>query len=417
MNHTAFVREMLDHESFKQRMTYLVATDPYLLTFLPEEERWTRLEAAVREYGTSIDWFWPWHTMKWSLERTKQLVRTLIQDPELAGGFLSGARAESGWLIFWDLQEFLEVMKQAMALAPYDACLKRTWIATAIGDRLVNGDRVTASFMNPIDIDDDPWYGWWCDPDHRAHREFGGKGDAQAVALINEAFTHPGTSLSRFSQLFFDRLGALTHPYTYTDACRLAELLLILPDGAYGQHILQCFVDACPLDKLGMTYRWLITIERLPSRTRLYTLTELMKGRYATDLNLKGGGDTRVRKSWIEPAMWALMLAKGWRFKTLEFHRNKKFDEQSDRAFDAQITLCERGERMVFTFDWRGLQGTGDYHPRRPGPVQTEVMVPPEFVAGLPVYQDRAKHFAIYRAPHTFLLARRWEHEYTRRFR
>jgi hypothetical protein len=413
MNHAAFVREMLDHPFFGARMRFEVAQDPYFLGFLPEEERWQRLEAAVCEFGTAINWHWPAYTTSWSEERTRRLVRRLIQDPELAGGFLIGERAHIGWHAFWNLEEFLEVIREAASRAPYEATLNRQWIATCIGDRKTNQE----TFMMQEEEGDGRWCGWWMNPDS-VHREFGPKGEAEAIEIIDaswwSAITGGRTKLSRPSQAIAKRIETLNlKPEKAPIQGRyVAEVLLNFPDCTFSREILDRLCKAFGDEKLGHVYRWMLCAEYRFNRALLYVLGEGDACERLTH------GDEQVQGSWFEAAMRKYMEAKGWQFRTVELRRNDRYREDSDRGYDPQVKIADGRVTRVYAL-WRGQTQYSDFIRSRP-PAKNqkpqEVMIPPGFNPGEPHHRNERGTFFFYRIGDKLLLADRWDHDYRKAF-
>jgi hypothetical protein len=393
MDRASFVHELLTHSFYGPRMRFEVAQYPYLLNFLPEEERWERLEAAVREYGTAIDWSWPAYTAhEWSPIRTQQLVRRLIESPELAGGFLAANEAHRGWLAFWNLEEFLAVLQTAALVAPYELLLNHEWITTCCGDRRAN----ERSFMDPADIEQDPWYGWWMEP-HKVHEHFAPLGQADVAKLIDQALpraiARPREDLSGISQTFVGKLARLDPELggPRVQSGRVADLLGYFPDCSFSRTILEQLFSF-EANELGTVYRSLFADRRWRlSRVRYYVLGP-------HEQSIEDRQAKRVRGSWFEIALRERMISRGWRFCSIESRRNKKYREDSDRAYDAQVRIVEGGVTSVYVL-WRGSQSNGDYiasRPSLPGKSPQEVMVPPDFNPGEPVHSsDRLRIYRV----------------------
>ncbi len=426
MDHAALIRQMLDHPFYGVRMRFEAAQYPYLFSFLPEDERWERLEAAVREFSTAIDWRWPAYVAHhWAKDKAVELVRRLItEDAECAGGFLAGENAHQGWLAFWPLQDFLEIVELAAERAPYEACLNRQWIATAIGDRLKNA----RSFMDPGSVEDENphhAYGWWMH-EHNFHKEFGTKGWPEMVKLINWVLNKTtnikdSSTLSAASRFMVKQIATISTEAGKPKTAQLvARLLLDLPECNFGHTVLSALVASCKTEELGQAYRWLLTVEQRFSLTRFHVLYRI--GEWKENAAYKKLGSTAegaVRESWIEPAMRKLLVARGWQIQPVEYRRNEKYVENSERGWDAQLKMWDGGVTSVYSLSKRRTHYYGDSLPIKPpreGQI-VEMMIPPIFDPGTVRFRNGNDTFRIYDVGDRLMPASAWQYEYLTRFR
>ncbi|MEK7665789.1 MAG: hypothetical protein AAB337_02845, partial [Patescibacteria group bacterium] len=102
MDHAAFLREILADERFGERVLYQFAESPWAFGTLPEDERFDLLERSLRQFGHVLTWCGLAHCAdQWSATRTRSVIHKVIENPEVAGGFLANTESHIGaWWAF-----------------------------------------------------------------------------------------------------------------------------------------------------------------------------------------------------------------------------------------------------------------------------------------------------------------------------
>lgn len=398
MDHDKLVQAMIDDPAFGRRMRFEIAQRPDLLNFLPEADRWQVLENAVCEFGTAIDWSWPDYGCFWSKEKTVQLVRKLIANPDLAGGFLNGEKAHVGWRMF-NLDEFLETIRETGNRAPYELNCNRHWIATYIGYKLeVKKDSELVV-----------GYTWPNLPEENLEKlELIGK--EQTLALLEQVFenllTTDKSHLSQSSQILQEKAQRCLDQTTLQlrNAKTFAETLIDLPNCKVGRQMVEALVGQCAVENLGKMYRWLLSGDQRFNRVRLLVLGSDKANWYLPEDFQRG--------SWFYTYFRQKMEEVGWNFHAILHYRNKNIsDERHPRAYEGEI-IVRYGEKPGHWKVYLRHRSDGELLQIRPNPdMEPDIaMVSPGFDPGDPVFTDG--EFVVYSTKLTLELMKPWSAEY-----
>lgn len=420
MDRAALVRELLDDKFFGLRVRREMVEYPYLLNFLPEDERWERFSLAVREHASVCSWRWPAYTAKqWSKERTMEEVRVLIKDPEVASSFLLGEFAPAfAWRIFWDLDIFFYVLGKVGRVAPYELALAHQWIATCIGDRVSHINGPSCLDERPTD-ESYPWYGWWMEPSI-VHKEFGPKGMRLMGKLVDDTLEglldRDVSELSALSQYFVRQAQGVQEKMDDPQTARtISELLIGMPESMFAARLIVPFLERCKREYLGQAFRWVLSARKCINPTRFHVLVH--QDHWADTAAYEDVYPAQLAEHvWVERVFRVAMEAFGWQFYATSWRRNERYNR-----WDLQVVV--KGERVtrVYGMWWRGPSMFGDYLPMYPTaakskPPQLTVMIPPDFKPGEPQFVNEPGTFEIYHVRDTLELALPWSYSYLSKY-
>ena len=96
MDHNAFLKMALEHSIVGQRVLYEVAESPQLVMSLNKDEGLILLERALKTYGHLVSWSGMGYVSEhWPINRLQEMILRLVEEPEVAGGFLGNEWAHA----------------------------------------------------------------------------------------------------------------------------------------------------------------------------------------------------------------------------------------------------------------------------------------------------------------------------------
>ncbi len=367
MDHGTFLKMALEHPVLGERIFYEVAESPQLIASLDKNEALAILEQALKTHGHLVSWSGMGYADQyWPVDRLQEMILRLVEEPEVAGGFLANEWAHAGgWRLFKTVEDFLAVVKKAASRAPFEAHQNRTWIATRLGE-LASGDDFMATDS-----------GWANYPEHytKKYEPLGLELYKQVAAEIDAAYQwgveNAEEPLSICSRVIIDKIKA--RPAQLTDsreATEMAATLVHLPEGKVASELLQRLFALMETNGAARVYRFALGVQTVFWRDMYRIMGQDMGGHWEHRM-----AETMVRESWFFAEMKKSMKAKGWRGLVIEKRRNERFREDSDRGWDRQVS-CELEDGRLHIFKlWRGLTSREDsYMPDK------IVLVPPNLL-------------------------------------
>ena len=382
MDHNAFLKMALEHSIVGQRVLYEVAESPQLVMSLNKDEGLILLERALKTYGHLVSWSGMGYVSEhWPINQLQEMILRLVEEPEVAGGFLGNEWAHAGgWRLFKSATDFLAVVTKAASFAPFEAWKNRKWIATRLGE-LLNGDDFMATDSG------------WSNYDEiytKKYEPVGAELFKQVASAIDIAYRRGiddvEAPLSTCSRAIVGMIKAV--PAEFTDArqaTQMAAALIHLPDMGLGREILERLFTFMETKDAAPIYRLVLSVRQVFWRDLYRVLGHEHGDHWEFQM-----GEAMVRESWFLAEIKAWMKAKGWRGLAVEKRRNERFLEESDRGWDFEVSCrLEDGRLHIFKLSRRMTWREDSYHQ------DTIVLLPPNSLElGRIVFQN--DHTAIH---------------------